>query len=816
MQMAATGTVIKLLLLPSYVSTDFEVHRGWMAITANLPISQWYVDATSEWTLDYPPFFAWFEWCLSFGAPFFDRKMLVVSALPYTSAGTIAYQRLTVIACDLLLLLGACALASSSNPAGNGQSTHRLVAATRPVAAPRQVAASVALTFLNAGLLIVDHVHFQYNGMLIGVLLLSCAALATGRDRWSAVGFAVLLNLKHLFLFAAPLFFLQLLRGHVLQQRAPSSAALKRLVALGGLVVAVFALSLGPFTAQLSQLGARLFPFGRGLTHAYWAPNFWALYTFADRLGAAVASRILPRLGLDPRLLGMSATAAAGGSSGRVGETAMLLLPSVGAAATAVLVLAAQVPLLIATWRRPRASAFAPAVACCGLAAYCFGYHVHEKALLPPLLVLTSLNPPPRDSRASGLHARLLVLLSSAGHFALLPLLHEPAEWALARLLPLTYLFALLLVLSTRLGAAASDSPSHASSSPPPSLLGFLRPWEALYLFGFVPLDAFCSLLHPLLLAPRMPFMPLMATSVYCALGVLYASGLAYQLWWEHSCGRAGVAGMDSQERAPSTCEAAAIHGTDIEVLNVRSQRMEVSSVVGRAFAGTAKADPERSFDWVLGPQLPVGDPRRVEFLTMFMVVPVLQHGHPRRGIVLATRDAQSKVDAVVVARRFDSAPGADRWASSTAIVTMMAGAMLPCYDGALPTIYADSKMRAQIGGAMNKRAFDGLLPKMEEMHKEWADMPHWYVAIMAVDPSAQGKGRCGTLMRAVSRMADAEGVPCYLECSGTRNRDIYAHLGYEQKRQYTVCVKDDETGSVPFEEVFAMVRPAATHAVEQ
>ena len=267
---------------------------------------------------------------------------------------------------------------------------------------------------------------------------------------------------------------------------------------------------------------------------------------------------------------------------------------------------------------------------------------------------------------------------------------------------------------------------------------------------------------------------------------------------------------MQAHMERARTCVAAAIHGTDIEVLNVRSQRMEVSSVVGRAFAGTAKADPERSFHWVLGPQLPVGDPRRVEFLTMFMVVPVLQHGHPRRGIVLATRDAQSKVDAVVVARRFDSAPGADRWASSTAIVTMMAGAMLPCYDGALPTIWADSKMSAQIGDAISKRG-RGMQTKVEEMHKEWADMPHWYVSIMAVDPSAQGKRRCGTLMRAVSRMADAEGVPCFLTCAGTRNRDIYAHLGYEQKKQYTVRVDDDEAGSAPFEEFFAMVRPAAT-----
>ncbi|ORZ39440.1 glycosyltransferase family 57 protein [Catenaria anguillulae PL171] len=472
------ATAIKLLLIPGYRSTDFEVHRNWLALTHSLPVSQWYYEATSEWTLDYPPYFAWFEYALSHVARWFDADMLVVANLNYASPATVLFQRLSVMATDITLPIGLWVYF--------GPGSSALVA--------KMVA---VLVLLNPGLLIVDHMHFQYNGMLFGLLLISLGCFKRGSSldnstAWMYAGaatFAALLNFKHIFLYVAPAVFVYLLSAFCCQG---SRFHFARFLALGLTVISVFSISLAPFLLHLPQLATRLFPFKRGLCHAYWAPNMWALYSFADRVLLA----LLPRLGIH-------VTVPASSTRGLVGDTHFGVLPDILPLHTLLLTVAAQLPFLWRLWRRPSPAALVTTVVHCGFAAFAFGWHVHEKAVLTmsvPLLLVAF------ESYALSQVAYVLTLV---GTYALFPLLIDAAD------VPVRW--GLVAMAGAGMWALAEYRYRHQAHG-----IGFRVPkLVAAYVCGLAVVEWYVVVGHALLLGEKWPFLPLMAVSVYCALGVI-------------------------------------------------------------------------------------------------------------------------------------------------------------------------------------------------------------------------------------------------------------------------------------------------------
>ncbi|KAI9147960.1 Dolichyl pyrophosphate Glc1Man9GlcNAc2 alpha-1,3-glucosyltransferase [Paramyrothecium foliicola] len=479
-QCALVAGALKVLLFPAYKSTDFEVHRNWLAITDSLPLSQWYYEKTSEWTLDYPPFFAYFEWVLAHFARLADPLMVRVYNLDYDSWETVYFQRATVILTELVLVYAL-----------------QLFIDTTPLQNKRAAQAAALSIFLSPGLLIIDHIHFQYNGFMYGILVWS---LVLARCKSTLLGsglvFAALLCFKHIHLYLAPAYFVFLLRAYCLSSRSMFRIKFLNCVKLGGGLAAVFAAAFGPFAAmgQIPQLLSRLFPFSRGLCHAYWAPNVWALYSLADR----VLIYLAPRLGLTVKTEALQSV-----TRGLVGDTAFAVLPEITPRVCFVLTLFFQMLPLIKLFSSPSWENFIGAITLCGYASFLFGWHVHEKAILLVIIPFSLIAL--RDRRHLGAFRPLAV----AGHVSLFPLLFTPAEFPIKTVYTVAWLI-VFLVAFDRLAPASNKS-----------RIFLLDRFSTFYIAVCIPLIAYSSLGHQLVFGKNFEFLPLMFTSSYTAIGVI-------------------------------------------------------------------------------------------------------------------------------------------------------------------------------------------------------------------------------------------------------------------------------------------------------
>ncbi|CAO4363774.1 unnamed protein product [Caenorhabditis nigoni] len=505
----------KCLLIPSYTSTDFEVHRNWMAVTWNRPLKAWYTESTSEWTLDYPPFFAYFEWALAYVAHTigFD-ECLQISKTPIMSPRILVFQRLSVIATDILYI-AICALYAFKSP--------RLVAGIpKKLRKNAQEACFILLATLQA-LLICDSIHFQYNSMLTAFFILSMYFIDSGRFLLAALTFSILLNFKHIYVYYALGYVFFYLVNYFEFSAAKFLRNIPKAITLAISLLLPFTFSIYPFfhvagTEGLQNIATRLFPVSRGLTHAFWAPNFWALYNFAD----LILYRILS-------ILKIGKFEAPTYTSGLVQEYSHSVLPNVNPIGTLFLVVFASVVVLtglVIRWRKDsRKVDFSLFAIFSALSFFYFGYHVHEKAIIlitVPMIIFAIKDPK---------YHRHLIHLSCIASFSLFPLLFTPFEILLKYAICVAYFFIQLTFLKryTRMP------------------LGDLLPWRHVASWTVLAIvEIYNTFLHKWLLSDRLPFAPLMVISVLTSIELTaffgsliwttFADGIIEISWQKATC----------------------------------------------------------------------------------------------------------------------------------------------------------------------------------------------------------------------------------------------------------------------------------------
>jgi len=376
---------------------------------------------------------------------------------------------------------------------------------------------------------------------MMGILFLSIDAILSSHVLVGAALFAVVMNMKHIFVYMAPVFFAYILKNYCFCSPLPTGPtsqpaqkekrqgeedsedkmreeeedrdrprfSLFRFVQVALVVIAVGGLSVGPFVilGQVGQVLSRLFPFGRGLCNAYWAPNFWAIYNVLDKVLA--------------RVLGINGTGKGMMTGGIVGEFEHVVLPVIKPLYTFILTLAATTPLL---WKlldgTRKGHVFIAALVQCSLCFFMFSWHVHEKAVLMPILLLTLL------AGSSMEYAGIFFFGSTVAHYSLFPLLFTPREYPTKLLLVATYTLAAWVLLpqmhtptSRRRGGLAAEQ-------------NWVRQWEGVYLVGLAVLEFYGSWAHERMWGvDRLPFLPLLLTSLYCAIGLLYFFARLYLMF---------------------------------------------------------------------------------------------------------------------------------------------------------------------------------------------------------------------------------------------------------------------------------------------
>ena len=97
------------------------------------------------------------------------------------------------------------------------------------------------------------------------------------------------------------------------------------------------------------------------------------------------------------------------------------------------------------------------------------------------------------------------------------------------------------------------------------------------------------------------------------------------------------------------------------------------------------------------------------------------------------------------------------------------------------PNIYPDENaLIALVQQTVSEQIQKDFFAVFEQMSRYHPSEPHWYLPLMGVDPSQQGKGFGSALLQHTLIQVDRDNKLAYLESSNPRNITLYKRHGFE------------------------------------
>jgi len=436
---------------------DYEAQRHWQEVTVNLPIKEWYVNTTDNdllyWGLDYPPLTAYHSYIMGVVGEKINSSYVEL----HKSRGIQTplhklFMRMTVIVSDILILFPAIFLFSNKNY-------------FTPV-----------ILLAYPGLILIDHGHFQYNNISLGLFLAAVAFILRGRYLLGSFTFVCALNYKQMELYHALPFFFYLLGISV--GRKSFGAKIFQLIKIGSVVILTFLAIWIPFISygkdSALQVLLRIFPFSRGLFEDK-VSNFWCALDVVLKLKQQMSVEDLAKLCL--------------------GTTFCLSLPS-----------------NIHLFFNPSHKNFLLSLVNTSNVFFLFSFQVHEKSILLvaiPVALLTFLDL--EDSVTT-----VIPWFLTISTFSMLPLLIK--DGLLIPTISLCIMFLTIVINYDQLTPVKNKQEKRTQSPvpvrPPSCFHTFIRICMFFSLIGCVVLGVLSTLYPP---PPKYPYLWPLAVSVYSA-----------------------------------------------------------------------------------------------------------------------------------------------------------------------------------------------------------------------------------------------------------------------------------------------------------